>query len=149
MTADSDVVIDDHLLIRVLLDYEPAGLRAAQARVFTTGLWYQRACRALASSTVTGTLSRLLGADDPAIGVAALGAVTALPEAIGLVSLRDLAWPMARLLDDGVHLNLLSLEALAAAEDLGAVLCLATADENPPLLAAAAIRGHPTLLIHA
>ena len=73
------LAIDDHLLIRVLLDDEPAGLRPAQARVFTTGLWYHRACRALASSTVTGALSRLLGAAGPAIGAAALGAVTALP----------------------------------------------------------------------
>jgi hypothetical protein len=47
---------------------------------------------------------------------------------------------MARLVDDGVRLNLMSLEALAAAEYLEAELCLAVADENAPLLAAAQAR---------
>ena len=66
--------------------------------------------------------------------------MTRLPDSIDLVSLRELAWPMARLVDDGVRLNLMSLEALAAAEYLAAELCLAVADENPPLLAAAQAR---------
>ncbi|MGO9557744.1 MAG: hypothetical protein ACLPYW_01490, partial [Acidimicrobiales bacterium] len=61
--------------------------------------------------------------------------------------LRELAWPMARLLDDGIRLNLMSLEALAAAEELGAELCLARADENLPLLEAAAARGTPARLV--
>jgi hypothetical protein len=60
-----------------------------------------------------------------------------LPESIGLMSLRELAWPMTQLLQDGVRLNLMSLEALAAAEDQRAELCLAAADENPQLLDAA------------
>ena len=47
---------------------------------------------------------------------------------------------MARRVDDGVGLNLMSLEALAAAEHLEAELCLAAADENPPLLTAARTR---------
>jgi hypothetical protein len=54
---------------------------------------------------------------------------------------------MAQLLEQGVRLNLLSLEALATAEHLGAEICLATADENPPLLAAAAARGVRTRLV--
>ena len=44
---------------------------------------------------------------------------------------------MARLLGDGLRLNLMSLEALSAAERLGAELCLAADDENPQLIAAA------------
>lgn len=43
---------------------------------------------------------------------------------------------MARLVDDGIGLNLMSLEALAAAEHIGAEFCLATGNQNPPLLAA-------------
>jgi uncharacterized protein GlcG (DUF336 family) len=54
---------------------------------------------------------------------------------------------MARLVDDGVRLNLLSLEALTAAEHLNAELCLAVVDENPQLLAAARDRDTPTRLI--
>ena len=54
---------------------------------------------------------------------------------------------MAQLLQDGVRLNLMSLEALAAAEGQGAEICLAAADENPQLLNAAASRGTPTRLV--
>lgn len=84
---------------------------------------------------------------DPSVATSAIGAVAALPETIGLVSQRTLAWPMARLLDAGTRLNLISLEALAAAEHQRAELCLAAIDENPQLLAAAAARGTPTRLI--
>jgi hypothetical protein len=141
------VVVDDHLLLRILLDDEPADLRPGGARVFTTGLWYHRLCRALGSPRVTGPLSGRLGPATPSMAEAAVGAVTTLPETVGLVPLRDLAWPMARLVNTGMRLNLLSLEAAAAAEHLGAELCLAAADENPPLLAAASDRGIPARLV--
>jgi hypothetical protein len=55
---------------------------------------------------------------------------------------------MANLLRTGLRLNLMSLEALAAADHHGAELCLATADENPSLLSAAASRGIPARLIN-
>lgn len=143
----SNMVVDDHLLFRILLDDEPPELRVSGAQIFTTGLWYHRLARALGHRAVAGTLSRSLGSADPTIAASAIGAVTTLPDTIGLLSLRELAWPMARLLDHGVRLNLLSLEALAAAERLGAELCLAVEDENPPLLAAARDRGRPTRVI--
>jgi hypothetical protein len=63
--------------------------------------------------------------------------MTRLPDSIELPSLRQLAWPMARLVNEGIRLNLMSLEALAAAPHIGAELCLAVADDNPPLRAAA------------
>ncbi|MBF6557162.1 MAG: hypothetical protein IVW52_13525 [Acidimicrobiales bacterium] len=141
------VVVDDHLLLRVLLDDEPAGLRPRGARLVTTGLWYHRLCRAVSNPRVAGALSRRLSGAGPSIGAAVVRAVTGLPETVGLVSLRELAWPMARLLDDGIRLNLLSLEALAAAEQLDAELCLASIDQNPRLLAAAGARGTPIRLV--
>jgi hypothetical protein len=70
-------------------------------------------------------------------------AATTLPESIGLISLRDLAWPMAASLASGARLDLMSLEALTAAEHLGAEICLATLDENPALLDAARARQVP------
>jgi hypothetical protein len=146
--SERTVVVDDHLLLRMLLDDEPTTLRPGGARVLTTGLWYHRLCRAVSNPTVAGALSRRIGRADPSVGAAAVRAVTALPDTVGLLSLRELAWPMARLLDDGVRLNLLSLEALAVAEHLDAELCLAAVDENPQLLAAARGRGTPTRLIH-
>ena len=132
-----DVVVDDHLLLRVLLNDEPRQLRAPGARLFTTGLWYHRLCRAVATPTVVGALSGSLGHVDVATARAAVQAIVSLPELIGVLSLRDLGWSMARLLGDGLRLSLMSLEALSAAERLGAELCLAADDENPQLIAAA------------
>jgi hypothetical protein len=131
------LIIDDHLLLRILLEDEPSDLRPDGGRVFTTGLWYHRLCRSLGGRSVTGIFSRALGGADPVVAATAIEAVTRLPDSIELLSLRELAWPMARLVNDGIRLNLMSLEALAAAQHLGAELCLAVADENPPLLAAA------------
>ena len=138
--SDKLYVVDDHLLLRILLDDEPRALRPDGGRVFTTGLWYHRLCRSIGDRSVVGVFSRALGRVDPVVAAAAIEAVTRLPDSVELLSLRELAWPMARLVDDGVRLNLMSLEALAAAEHLEAELCLAATDENPPLLAAARTR---------
>ena len=142
-----DVIVDDHLLLQILLNEEPPDFSIPGARIFTTGLWYHRLCRAVSLHEVTGAMSRRLGQADPAVAAAAARAITTLPETIGLMSLRELAWPMAKLLQDGVRLNLMSLEALAAAESRRAELCLAAADENPQLLDAAASRGTPARLV--
>jgi len=134
------IIIDDHLLLRVLVDDPPARLRRSRRPVVTTGLWYHRLGRALLASTVIGSMSRAIGSD-PVIGAQVVASASSLPAHIDLVSLRDLAWPMAGLLRDGERLNLLSLEALAAADQLGAEIWLGEANENPPLVAAAARRG--------
>jgi hypothetical protein len=141
------VVVDDHLLLRMLLDDEPPGLRPGASHVFTTGLWYHRLCRSLMNDAVAGIFSRSIGSADSAVATATIAAIAALPETVGLVSFRQLAWPMARLVGAGVRLNLLSLEALAATEHLQAELCLARADRNPPLLAAAKVRGVPARVV--
>jgi hypothetical protein len=96
---------------------------------------------------VIGVMSRVLGRVAPPVAVAAAAAVTELPAHVGLLSRRGLAWPMARLVDQGFWLNLLSLEALAAAEGAGTERCVATADENPQLPRAAADRGTPVRLV--
>jgi hypothetical protein len=131
------VLVDDHLLLRVLLGDEPATLRPAGTAIATTGLWYHRLCRALADEAVVGPMSRRLGAVDDAIAGAVLRAVVDLPDTIEMVSLRTLGWPMGALLRAGADLNLLSLEALAAARHLDAEVCLAAADDNGPLQVAA------------
>ena len=58
-----------------------------------------------------------------------------------MVSLRTLGWPMAELLSGGFRLNLLSLEAIAAARAIDAEICLAEADRNEALLDAARTLG--------
>lgn len=132
----SVVLVDDHLLLRVLLADEPRGLRAPGTRIATTGLWYHRLCRALSDQAVVGSMSRRLAGIDDDVASDVLQAVIELPETVELVSLRTLAWPMAELVH-GTRLNLLSLEALAAARHLTAEICLAEQDRNDPLRAAA------------
>lgn len=138
-------LLDDHLLLRVLLD-DTSGLPVT-GPMATTGLWYHRLGRALIASSVAGSMSRRLeGLDDErARGV--IGSVTTLPPDVDLVSLRTLATPMARLVADGCRLNLMSLEALAAAEHLGATIHLAAADANEPLVREAGRRRVPVEVV--
>lgn len=133
----SVVLIDDHLLLRVLLDDEPPDLRLPGTAIATTGLWYHRLCRALSNQSVVGSMSRRLGLVHDDVAARVLAAVVELPETVELVSLRTLGWPMAELVHGGARLNLLSLEALAAARHLDAEICLAEQDDNNPLRTAA------------
>jgi hypothetical protein len=137
----STVLVDDHLLLRVLLGDEPSSLRSSGTAIATTGLWYHRLCRALSDDAVVGSMSRRLGSVGEESASSVLAAVVELPEAIDLVSMRMLGWDMAELVHGGARLNLLSLEALAAARHLSAEVCLAPADHNAPLRAAASELG--------
>lgn len=134
-------MVDDHLLLRLLLGDEPPDLRTPGTTIATTGLWCHRLCRALADQAVVGSMAKRLGAFDDDIAVGALASVVELPETVQLVSLRTLGWPMAELVHAGARLNLLSLEALAAARHLDAEICLAEQDDNDPLRAAASSLG--------
>lgn len=131
------LLIDDHVLLRVLLDDEPPTLRPAGAALATTGLWYHRLCRALSDQTVVGSMSRRLGPVDTTVAANAVASVIDLPDTIDLLSFRSIGWPMAELVHAGPRLNLLSLEALAAARHLEADICLAAVDDNEPLRSAA------------
>jgi len=135
------VLVDDHLLLAVLLDKEPTALRPSDARIATTGLWYHRLCRAVIDSTVVGSMSRRLSGLAPAAASSAIASVVRLPADIEMVSLRTLGWPMAEMLSSGLRLNLLSLEAIAAAHVIDAEICLATADRNEALTDAARTLG--------
>ncbi len=135
------VLVDDHLLFATLRGREPTDLRTDDTTLWTTGLWHHRLCRGLVERTVHGTFSRRLGDEREAIAAQVLERAVQLPPDIGSISLRHLAWPMAQILGAGHRLNLLALEALAAAEALGASICLAAANQAPALMAAAEARG--------
>ena len=135
------VLVDDHLLLAVLLGREPTDLRLRDSRIATTGLWYHRLCRAVIDSKVVGSMSRRLSGLAPAAASAAIASVVRLPADIEMMSLRTLGWPMAELLSGGLRLNLLSLEAIAAARAIDAEICLAPADRNEALTDAARTLG--------
>lgn len=135
----STVLIDDHVLGRLLTSSLTRDDRRALGRsdLFTTGCWYYRLCHAVRSDVVIGSLSGPFEGLPPTVRAAAVGALVELPDTVGLRSWRDLAPVMAELVE--VHaLNLLSLEALAAATDLGATVVVDSSNQSPALLAALA-----------
>jgi hypothetical protein len=136
--ALKSILLDDRLLLDHLLDGGSIGLRALCRRrtVATTGLWYYRLCHAIRSDIVVGALSGPFLSAPIDVRAQAGAALVRLPEHVELVSLRDLAPTMAELVDRH-RLNVLSLEALAAALNLGADLALAEGSENPTLIEAA------------
>ena len=145
---NSGVLVDDHILLSLLLGEEPRELRPRGGLIATTGLWYHRLCRALADQAVVGSMSRRLGSVSPEVAAGVIAAVIELPESVELVSLRALGWPMGELVRDGARLNLLSLEALAAARFLNAEICCAQGNENEPLMDAARARAVPIRSVH-
>lgn len=115
-------LIDDQLLGQVLRGRTPRRLAAKD--LFSTGHWYVRLCQAvLRSDERTGTLSRPFADLSPELRDKARRAVLELPPEIGLISLRELA-PTIATLRERHQLNILGIEALAAATHLGAKVYL-------------------------
>lgn len=102
--------------------------------LFTTGLWYLRLCQAVltANRPTTGRLAAPIVSLPASQQMAAIKALVELPDQIGLLSLREVGPTMAEF--RGRHqLNLLGLEALAAARVLDASVILSA---DSPLLEA-------------
>jgi hypothetical protein len=118
----TNALIDDQLLGTVLRGRRPKVLRAKQ--LYTTGYWYVRLCQAaLGAQARTGVLSGPFVALPERQRERALAAVLELPDDIGLISLRDLGPTIAELRRRH-QLNILSIEALAAATRLDAQVYL-------------------------
>jgi hypothetical protein len=114
-------LVDDQLLGAVLRGEPPP---EPSGTVFTTGYWYVRLCQAvLGAADRPGVLSGPFTALPPGDRERALQAVLELPAAIGLVSLRELG-PAIGSLRRRHQLNILSMEALAAARHLDATVYL-------------------------
>ena len=100
----------------------------------TTGLWYVRLCQAVLNSRTSdnlqGKLSGPFNRLPEDLRIRAQAALSELPEPIELVSLRQLGPKIAGLRSHH-SLNLLSIEAVAAAKHLEATLLL---DSPSPLL---------------
>jgi hypothetical protein len=100
-------------------------------QLYTTGHWYVRLCQAaLGASDRSGVLSLPFAELPPSLREKAIEALLQLPPSIGLISLRDLAPSIAHLRHRH-QLNMLSIEALAAAVHLRAQVFLSA---DSPLL---------------
>jgi hypothetical protein len=125
-------LVDDQLLSQILRGKAPR--RLASSEIYTTGYWYVRLCQAvLGSNDRLGKFSRPFAELPPNLEADALRALLALPSEIGMLCLRDLG-PTIALLRREYDLNILSIEALAAATLLDAHVHLSAPS---PLLEAA------------
>lgn len=131
------LLVDDQLLSAHLRSrWTPPG----EAPMYTTGCWYVRLCTAVALAR-GGSLSGPFAMLPPGQRDAAVRAVLSLPDAIGLVSLRDLAPLMGELAARHGRLNLLSREALASAILLRARILMAEGNQNQALTDALVAEG--------
>ena len=135
-------LVDDRVLSALLQGGAPP---QPEQPVYTTGCWYVRLCQAALNSTVSGTLSSSFAELPPNLVPRALHSLLELPEEIGLVSLRTLAPLIGRLRSRHRQLNLLSIEALAAALHLNAQVYLLT--PSPPLQDALAAEGRQAAIL--
>jgi DNA-binding transcriptional ArsR family regulator len=130
-------LIDDQLLSRVLRGGAPPKRREA---VYTTGYWYVRLCQAvLGTAERSGVLSSSFSALPAPTRERALSRLLELPDTIGLLSLRELG-PTIGHLRQRHDLNVLGIEALAAALHLGADVYLSA--PSPRLETALRAEGH-------
>ena len=136
------ILVDDHLLLDVLVTRRSRSLLAARSRgdLATTGLWYYRLCHAIGSSSIAGRLSAPLASLPEPTREDAIRAIVRLPEDIVVVSLRDLAPAMARVVSHH-RLNLLAQEAVAAARHLNAEVRVSKHDDGPLLRVALRAEG--------
>jgi hypothetical protein len=140
------VVVDDHILRDLLAGERSLDLGGFGAGgIATTGLWLFRLCSAFAVSSVSGKLSKPVSALSEDLQAAFRARIIALPDEILVLSLGDLAWPMAQLRAHhraaGRNLSAAMTEALAVAHHLQGELAVSRHDVGPNLRAAAEADG--------
>lgn len=132
------LLIDDQLLGTVLRDRRPPFHTGEDPSLYTTGYWYVRLCQAVLGANDRGVLSTRFAHLPEELRHQALASLLDLPQEIGLVSLRELA-PVIGRLRRHHQLNILGMEALAAAVHLGAEVVLSV--RSPRLEVALAAEG--------
>ena len=139
-------VIDDHLLRDILTAERPSDLDGvAPNGLATTGLWLFRLCSSLADPTVAGKLSAPVSALPADANARFRAQLTALPDEIEVLSMRQISWSMAMLQqrhrDAGRAMSAAMFEALASAHHLDAGIAVSKHDIGPNLRAAAEADG--------
>ena len=139
-------IVDDHLLRDILVgDREETLDGLAPDGVATTGLWLFRLCSSFADPNVIGKLSGPVAALSQDLQARFRAQLLELPASIEVLSLRDMAWPMARRQTrhrtERRSLSAAMVEALAAAHRLGKAIAVSRNDVGPGLRAAAEADG--------
>jgi hypothetical protein len=142
------VVVDDHLLRDLLTGERPPDLGGLGAGgVATTGLWLFRLCASFADPVIARRLTGPAAALPAEVQARFRSQLTALPEDIEVLSLRDLSWPMAELQErhraKGRGMSAAMVEALAAAHLWQAAIAVSKDDVGAQLRAAARADGVP------
>jgi hypothetical protein len=139
------VVVDDHVLRDVLVGQRTRDLDGRATGLATTGLWLFRLSSSWADPNVAGKLSSPIAALPTVQQERFRAKLVMLPDDIEVLHLRGLAWPMAELQHRhrraGRQLSAAMVEALAAAQALGAAIAVSRHDVGPNLKAAAAHDG--------
>ncbi len=132
------LILDDHLLRDLLSDEIGGGLADTldEHQAATTNLWYLRLCK----SAVSGRGGTLVGNWLPQQRLELGRLLLALPDQVQVVPLRDLAYRMAEI-GAGFPVSALGAEVAAAAERLGADVCVWEGDDGPGIRAAVASTG--------
>jgi hypothetical protein len=134
----SQVVIDDHLLRDVLAGEQGRRLSrlVATNELATTNLYYVRLCKSVVAApggTLTGSWSRERRRE--------LGRrLLEIPESIEILPVCLIGYRIAELAESQ-RLSTLGAEAVAAAEHLGASLCVWDGDDGPGIREAARVSG--------
>ncbi|MBI2709879.1 MAG: hypothetical protein HYX34_09305 [Actinobacteria bacterium] len=134
------VVLDDRLLIEELLVGLPRGRR--RPSMFTTSYWYHRACRAAVSGAgghLAGPFEQLAAPEQER----AILSLLELRKDIRLPDPRSTVPAMADTSRRHAQLNLLNLEAVAAAQLLNATVWLSPPAANGVLLGVLDSEGLP------
>jgi hypothetical protein len=134
----ASVVVDDHLLRDILTGERTSDLGGlAPDGVATTGLWLFRLCSSLADPVVAGKLSEPVAGLPADIQGRFRSQITALPDEIEVLPMRELSWTMALLQRhhriEGRRMSAAMVEALAAAHRLNAGIAVSTSDVGPNL----------------
>ncbi len=142
----ASVVVDDHLLRDILAGERAPDLGGiAPEGVATTGLWLFRLCSSLAEPGPAGRLSAPVAHLPEHVQARFRSQLTALPDGIEVLSMRELAWSMAELQhrhrSQGRGMSAAMVEALAAAERLNAGIAVSKLDIGPNLRASAEADG--------
>ncbi|MGD0880618.1 MAG: hypothetical protein ABSB09_03475 [Acidimicrobiales bacterium] len=134
----SRVVLDDHLLRDVLAGEQGRhlGRLVTSNELATTTLYYVRLCKSVVGARGGALTGGWSGERRRELG----RRLVVLPESILVPSMRLIGYRVAELAE-GERISTLGAEAVAAAEHLGASLCVWEGDDGPGIRGAARTAG--------